>query len=124
SEEVIPGEDPEHYVQRVTREKADAAMRVLALRHLPGRPVLTADTTVEIDGRILGKPGGEREAMEMLRLLSGRSHRVLTSVAVRHRDELWQTLQVSEVKFATLTEEMMRAYCMTSEPYDKAGGYG
>ena len=124
SEEVHAGEKPDDYVQRVTREKAEAAARVLAMRRLPLRPVLTADTTVEIDGRILGKPADDREAMGMLRLLSGRTHRVLTSVAVHHEDEHWQTLQVSEVTFAPLSEAMMRAYCMSTEPYDKAGGYG
>ncbi|HVL74559.1 MAG TPA: Maf family protein, partial [Noviherbaspirillum sp.] len=99
-------------------------MRVIALRRLPHRPVLTADTTVEVDGRILGKPANEKEAMEMLRLMSGRTHRVLTAVAVRRDDDHFQLLQVSEVRFAPLTEAMMRAYCMTTEPYDKAGGYG
>jgi len=124
TEEVRPGEKPDDYVMRVTREKAEAAMRVIALRRLPHRPVLTADTTVEVDGRILGKPANEKEAMEMLRLMSGRTHRVLTAVAVRRDDDHFQLLQVSEVRFAPLTEAMMRAYCMTTEPYDKAGGYG
>lgn len=124
SEEVLPGERPDDYVQRVTREKAEAAARTVLLRRLPLRPVLTADTTVEVDGRILGKPADEKEAMDMLRLLSGRTHRVLTSVALRREDEHWQVLQVSEVRFAALSEAAMRAYCMTPEPYDKAGGYG
>lgn len=124
SEEVLPGEKPDDYVNRVTREKAEAAGRVVTMRRLPVRPVLTADTTVEIDGRILGKPADDKEALDMLRLLSGRTHRVLTSVAVRLGDEHWQTLQVSEVTFAVLTDAMMQAYCMTTEPYDKAGGYG
>jgi septum formation protein len=124
SEDVLPDEKPEAYVQRVTREKAEAAARTLALRRLPLRPVLTADTTVEIDGKILGKPANEKEAMAMLRLLSGRTHRVLTSVALQRADEQWQTLQISEVTFAPLTEAMMHSYCMSTEPYDKAGGYG
>lgn len=124
SEEVLAGEKPDAYVQRVTREKAEAAVRILTLRRLPQRPVLTADTTVEIDGKILGKPADNKEAMDMLRLLSGRTHRVLTSVAVRHEEDHWQALQISEVTFAPLTEAMIRAYCMSPEPYDKAGGYG
>lgn len=124
SEEVLPNERPDDYVQRVTREKAEAAARTIRLRHLPVRPVLTADTTVEIDGRVLGKPADEREAIEMLRLMSGRTHRVLTSVALHLDEQQRQVLQVSEVRFAPLSEGMMRAYCMTAEPYDKAGGYG
>ncbi|HEY4541971.1 MAG TPA: Maf family protein [Noviherbaspirillum sp.] len=124
TEEVMADEKPEDYVTRVTREKAEAAAKAVTLRRLPLRPVLTADTTVEVDGKILGKPADDKEAMEMLRLLSGRTHRVLTSVAVHREDEHFQTLQISEVVFAPLTEAMMRAYCMTQEPYDKAGGYG
>ena len=59
----------------------------------------------------------------MLRSLSGRAHQVLTSVAVRHHDDAWQILQQSEVTFADLSEQTIAAYCATSEPYDKAGGY-
>lgn len=60
----------------------------------------------------------------MLRLLSGRTHQVMTSVALHHDDVLKQVTQISQVRFATLTEEMIADYCATSEPYDKAGGYG
>ena len=124
SEEVLPGEKVEDYVVRVTREKAEFASRMMIMRRLPARPVLAADTTVVIDGRILGKPANEAEAMEMLRALSGRTHQVLTSVALHHEDNTWQITQTSDVKMATLSEAMMRAYCATTEPYDKAGGYG
>jgi septum formation protein len=123
NEDPQPGEKPEDYVVRVTREKAEHAAKIMLLRRLRPRPVLAADTTVTIDGRILGKPANAVEAMDMLRLLSGRTHRVLTSVALNQNDNTIQVLQVSEVTFATLTEESMRAYCATSEPYDKAGGY-
>ncbi|GIZ51343.1 Maf family protein [Noviherbaspirillum aridicola] len=124
SEEVHPGERAGDYVVRVTREKAEYAAQIMLLRRLPVRPVLAADTTVVIDDRILGKPADRNEAMDMLRLLSGRTHQVITSVALHHDDQLHQLTQVSEVSFATLTKDMMRAYCNTSEPYDKAGGYG
>jgi septum formation protein len=124
SEEVNPGEKAEDYVVRVTREKAEHAGKIMMARRLPVRPVLSADTTVVIDGRILGKPADEAEAMEMLRLMSGRTHQVLTSVAIQHDEQHWQILQTSEVTLAPLTEDMMRAYCATGEPYDKAGGYG
>jgi septum formation protein len=78
---------------------------------------------VVVDDRILGKPADAAEATEMLKALSGRTHRVLTSVAVHYDEETWQTTQASEVTFGTLTGEMIRAYCATPEPYDKAGGY-
>ncbi|HEY8608926.1 MAG TPA: Maf family protein [Noviherbaspirillum sp.] len=124
SEEVHPGEKAGDYVVRVTRDKANYAAQAMLMRRLPMRPVLTADTTVVVDERILGKPADKAEAMDMLRLLSGRTHQVITSVALRHDEEFWQLTQVSEVSFAPLSEDMMRAYCNTSEPYDKAGGYG
>jgi septum formation protein len=124
SEDVLPGESAENYVVRVTREKAEYASKMMQLRRLPVRPVLAADTTVVIDGRILGKPADENEAMDMLRALSGRTHQVITSVALHHEDDTWQLTQTSDVTLSVLTEETMRAYCTTSEPYDKAGGYG
>ncbi len=124
SEEVHPGEKAEDYVLRVTREKAEYACTTMLWRRLPVRTVLAADTTVTIDGRILGKPADSVEAAEMLRALSGRTHQVLTSVAVRRDETTYQLLQTSEVTFAVLTDAMIRAYCATSEPYDKAGGYG
>lgn len=124
SEEVLPNETAENYVARVTREKAEHAAKIMMLRRLPVRPVLAADTTVVIDEKILGKPADNAEAMDMLRRLSGRTHRVLTSVALRKDEETTQITQISEVTLGPLSEEMMRAYCATSEPYDKAGGYG
>lgn len=124
SEEVHPGEKADDYVVRVTREKAEFAAKVMLMRRLPVRPVLAADTTVVIDDRILGKPADKSEAMHMLRLLSGRTHQVITSVALCHDDDFHQLTQVSEVSFAELDEDTMHAYCNTGEPYDKAGGYG
>jgi septum formation protein len=124
SEDVHPGEAPLAYVERVAREKGAFAWHVLQQRRQPLRPVLTADTTVTIDGRILGKPLHADEAVEMLERLSGRTHQVLTSVAVHYIDITEQITQVSNVRFATLKPEIIKAYCATSEPYDKAGGYG
>lgn len=124
SEEVLPGEKAEDYVARVTREKAEHASQVMLWRRLPPRPVLAADTTVAVDGRILGKPANAEEAMAMLKALSGRTHQVLTSVALHHAENTRQITRTSQVTFAVLAEEMMRAYCATAEPYDKAGGYG
>lgn len=123
SEAVKPGEKAEDYVARVALEKAEFAHGSMLWRKLPTRPVLAADTTVVVDGQILGKPADLNEAMAMMKLLSGRTHQVLTSVAVRHLNDTWQTTQKSDVAFAPLTEDMIRTYCSTQEPYDKAGGY-
>ena len=124
TELVLPGEAAVDYVHRVTREKVDAAMQIILTRHLPLRAVISADTTVVLDQDILGKPGSPAEASAMLHRLSGRTHQVLTSVALRSADATWQITQRSDVTFASLTAETIRAYCAGAEPYDKAGGYG
>jgi len=124
SEDVLPGEDPHVYVARVAKEKGAFAWNILQMRRQPLRPVLTADTTVTIDGEILGKPADNAEAVAMLERLSGRTHQVLTSVAVHSERVAEQVTQVSNVRFAKLTPAQIRAYCATTEPYDKAGGYG
>lgn len=124
SEVVLPGEPVADYVARVANEKAAFAWHVVQCRRLPPRPVLAADTTVTIDGEILGKPANVDEAVQMLERLSGRTHQVLTSVAVHHHHLAEQFTQVSDVRFATLSAASIKAYCATTEPYDKAGGYG
>ncbi|QGZ39503.1 septum formation protein [Pseudoduganella flava] len=124
TEDVLPDEPAEIYVSRVANEKADFAFELCRRRHLRPRPVLSADTTVAIDGAILGKPTGKEEAEAMLRQLSGRTHQVLTTVAVRTFDFSGSMTQVSNVRFAELTPAAIHAYCATAEPYDKAGGYG
>ncbi len=124
SEAIIPGETPENYVARVTLEKANAAKHAMLVRHLPMRMILAADTTVTVDGLILGKPVDKADAKRMIRALSGRTHQVLTSVVLIHDEEIRQITQQSDVTFATLTEEEIEAYCSLKEPYDKAGGYG
>lgn len=123
-ESVLPGEAPEAYVARVTTAKAECAQRIMKSRRLPVRTILAADTTVTIDGKILGKPANPVEAADMLRLLSGRTHQVMTSVCVLDSVQAWQATQTSSVTFNTLTSEAIAAYCAGSEPYDKAGGYG
>jgi septum formation protein len=124
SEIVHAGEDPRDYVARVANEKAAFAWNIVQTRRLTLRPVLAADTTVTLDGEILGKPGNPTEAIQMLERLSGRTHQVLTSVAVHFTGMAEQITQVSEVRFAKLSPAMIKAYCATPEPYDKAGGYG
>ena len=123
-EQVLPNENPADYVARVTRDKLLSARQTMLYRQLPARPLLAADTTVVIDDQILGKPADLHEAVHMMTQLSGRTHQVLTSVAVAHLDQMWQITNVSDVQFETLTDDMIRAYCATQEPYDKAGGYG
>ncbi|MFT5534436.1 MAG: septum formation protein [Burkholderiaceae bacterium] len=124
TELVLPGEAAADYVHRVTREKADAAMQTILARHLPLRPILSADTAVVLGQEILGKPSSPAEARAMLQQLSGRTHQVLSSVALRRGDAIWQITQCSDVTFAALPDETIRAYCAGAEPYDKAGGYG
>lgn len=124
TEDVDAHESPEDYVARVALEKGAFAWNIVMTRRLTPRPVLSADTTVTMDGLILGKPAGQQEAIAMLEQLSGRTHEVLTSVAVHYQDMAEQITQVSTVRFARLSPAAIRAYCASTEPYDKAGGYG
>ena len=123
SEIVLPGEAPEDYVARVAREKAESGAGAVLWRKLPQRPVLASDTIVTLDSLILGKPANMEDAVSTLKLLSGRTHQVLTSVAVMANGQMFEAMQRSEVTFGELSEHTLRAYCALSEPYDKAGGY-
>jgi septum formation protein len=120
----LPGERALEYVRRLARMKAEAGVRALAGRRLPVLPILAADTTVTLDGIILGKPADAAEAASMLRLYSGTVHSVLTAVAVAYRDRVEVAVSESEVRFNTLSESEIAAYVASGEPYDKAGGYG
>jgi septum formation protein len=122
-EALQPGELPDVYVQRVTRLKLAAASRRLAQRGLSPAPVLCADTTVALGRSILGKPADAAEATDMLRRLSGRSHRVLTAVAVHDGRRARAALQVSHVRFAAMPEAAIAAYVAGGEPFGKAGAY-
>lgn len=124
TEEVVPGEAPIDYVARVAKEKAAFAADLVVRRRMTPRPVLSADTTVTIDGQILGKPANAAEATVMLQQLSGRTHQVLTAIAVQSASFSAQITQVSEVRFGVLSPAAIAAYCASPEPYDKAGGYG
>ena len=86
--------------------------------------IVSADTVVEIDGEVLGKPGTPERAAAMLRRLSGRTHRVWTGVCVRRGDERRTDAACTEVRFRSLAEEEIAAYVRTGEPLDKAGAYG
>ena len=111
------------YVQRIVLLKAGAAMKVLRERRLPPRLILTADTTVTIDGDVLGKPVDRAEAVQMLTRLAGQSHQVLTAVAVANNSDVKHILSTSFVTFAPLTDDEIKRYVDSGEPMGKAGGY-
>jgi septum formation protein len=118
------GEAPIDYVQRVARAKAEHGWRIVGGRRLLPQPVLAADTTLEFDGGIIGKPVNAAEARAILHRLSGQTHRVLTAVAVAFEGRLESVLSVSEVSFGLIEESEIRSYVATGEPMDKAGAYG
>ena len=129
-EEPKPGEDPIAYVVRLAREKAAAVFAQVAKAaaseeqvSAPPHVVLGADTTVVVDHQILGKPEDTADAARMLRLLSGRTHRVITGVAVITAARTEVAAEVTAVKFLTLSDEEIAAYLATGEPMDKAGAY-
>jgi septum formation protein len=122
-EAVRPGEAPAAYVRRVTRLKLDAALARLARRGLPPAPVLCSDTTVALGRAIYGKPADAADASRMLHELSGRTHRVLTAVAVQGGRRRLEALNDSRVTFAPLTAAMIRDYVAGGEPLGKAGAY-
>jgi septum formation protein len=119
----LEGEDPAAYVERMARAKADAGWRRLLQRNLPHAPVLAADTTVALEGRIFGKPEGREHAAEMLAALAGRTHEVLTAAALKHGDWIETAVSRSEVRLKPLSEEEIRVYVATGECDDKAGAY-
>ncbi len=114
----VAGETAEAYVERITRAKARAAAARQARL-----PILAADTAVVLDGAPLGKPRDRSHAVEMLLALGGRTHEVMSGVALLHKGALRYRLNVSTVTFAPITERQARAYWATGEPLDKAGGY-
>jgi septum formation protein len=123
-EDPRPGEEPVAYVTRLAREKAQTAFARLAEESPSGLVVLGADTTVTVDGEILGKPEDAADAARMLRMLSGRSHLVVTGVAVVTAQSTEVASEVTAVRFLTLSEAEIEAYVASGEPMDKAGAYG
>lgn len=122
-EAVRRGEAPEAYVRRVTRAKLRAAMQRLAQRGAAVAPILAADTTVALGTRILGKPGDAADAQRMLAALSGRTHRVISGVAVAAGGRTASALSVSTVRFARLSRATIADYVASGEPFGKAGAY-
>ena len=131
-EDPLEGEDPIAYVTRLAREKAQVVFRSLstednAKQESDSEPselvVLGADTTVTLDDEILGKPEDAADAARMLRRLSGRTHRVITGVAVVSAQRVEVAAEATAVRFLTLSDQEIDAYVATGEPMDKAGAY-
>jgi septum formation protein len=132
-EEPLEGEDPFAYVTRLAREKAQVVFRELTdanrtagetrLDTESSMTVLGADTTVTLDNAILGKPEDAADAARMLRLLSGRTHRVITGVALVTAQGVEVAAEATAVSFLALSDEDIAAYVATGEPMDKAGAY-
>ena len=120
-ESVLAGEAPVDYVTRMAGEKAE---RVASLYSDPGHAVLAADTTVVIDGDVLGKPADLSDGLAMLARLSGREHEVTTAICLIFDGEVTARRVTTRVQFARLTRAESEAYLATDEPWDKAGGYG
>lgn len=123
NEDVLPGEAPEDYVRRVCEIKAGIAWERVTERQMVLHPVLAADTTVCIDGTILAKPDDNADAMRMLKLLSGREHRVLSAVALQFTDTRLLAVSDSLVRFRAISSEEINAYIASGEPLGKAGAY-
>ena len=115
----IEGESAEVFVKRLALEKAQAGYA-----KLPVRPALGSDTIVIYDQQILGKPRNRQHAFDMLQMLSGNTHQVMTAVAICSGEAEHCMLNTSEVEFSRLSKEQIEAYWLTGEPADKAGAYG
>lgn len=115
-----PAESAPAYVARLAKAKASAGFAAVAQQ----MPALGADTIVVVDGQVLGKPKDQADFMRMMQLLQGRSHQVMTAVAVVHAQGVEASTVTTDVWFGPLTEAAMMAYWQTGEPHDKAGGYG
>lgn len=117
-ESMDPEKSPREEVARVSRAKA------FAVRRLPGDVVVAADTIVVCDGRVLGKPRDEADAVRMLTMLSGREHQVMTGLTVLKDQQAVTCTEVTGIHFRALSPEEIEAYVRTGEPMDKAGAYG
>ena len=122
-EVVRPNEKPRTYVQRVTALKLEAALQRLKNRGLALAPVLCSDTTVAIGNTIFGKPDNAEHAKEMLKQLSGQTHRVLTAVSIGTMRKQSSALSISQVRFAGLSKQDIDRYVASQEPLGKAGSY-
>lgn len=115
----LNNESPLDYVQRIAAEKSAACVDVLKT----SEPVLAADTSVVLNGIIMGKPKDQADALSMLRLLSNQTHQVYSAVSLRVNEEHHEAVSITDVKFRTLSDAEILAYWHTGEPLDKAGAY-
>lgn len=119
----IPTESPADYIYRITHTKAEAGWLHLQQRGLPLLPVLAADTTVVLDGRILGKPRNTVHATEILHALSGQEHQVYTAVGLTFQEQTRLRLSTTTVRFRDISQREILAYIASGESHDKAGAY-
>jgi septum formation protein len=122
-EETMDGEPPRHYVERIARTKATVGWQRMQRRGLLPRPVLGADTEVVLDGRIFGKPRDAQDAAGMLNALQGRTHQVLTAIALHAEEQTIFEISTSAVTLVPLTPNEVARYVDTGESFDKAGAY-
>ena len=118
-----PDEAPEVYTSRIARTKAGTGWMQLMQRKLPQLPVLAADTIVVLKEHVFGKPESNTDAQEMLRVLSGQTHQVLTAVAVAAQNGIHVRTSTSTVRFRHISEREIQLYLASDEAYDKAGSY-
>jgi septum formation protein len=116
-------EPPQEYVRRLAREKATVVANIVKDKAMAVLPVLGADTEVVLEGEVLGKPRDRLHGISMLQRLSGKTHDVLTAVALVHDNQLYEALSESRVTFARLTAGDIARYWASGEPNGKAGGY-
>jgi septum formation protein len=122
-ESPLPSENPYVYVERMAKMKADLGNLRAKQRALPPLPLLGADTTVVYNGAILGKPANQADAVRMLKMLSGSTHEVLTSVAVTNGNRMLNDTSLTRVRFRDITDDEIKRYIATGEPMGKAGAY-
>ncbi len=119
----MAGEAAADYVARLARTKAEFGWHQVTMRRMLAQPVLAADTTVVLDGEIMGKPEDDNHAQNLLAKLSGRTHNVLTAICIAYKGTIETALSVSEVEFREIGSDEIRRYTESGESADKAGAY-
>lgn len=120
----MAGEAADQYALRIALQKTEAGALRVQERHLPPLPVLSADTSVVLEGEIIGKPTDAQAAAATLRRLSGKAHQVYSAVALSHWGQVHSALSRTEVRFREISDDEIRRYVASGEPMDKAGAYG